>query len=421
MTAVPPLARDSDRRPRRALRAAAIASGRRVARAARWWLAFALLACSAAIPPLPSRGGPEWVELTSAHFTLWTNASATRGHAIVREMERRRDVVMRAMNHATSSSSAFVIALRNTREVEVYTGRGFVGFAWSEDNPTGVPGILMSADPQDLGIVVTHELTHVVSFGIIRHQPRWLAEGIATYFESADLDASSRFIELGRPSVARANVLRRSRLRATADLLFGCDGPCIDGVYYATSWALFSYLLNEHYDRLGQYLRRLDEMQHDRHAEVWTEVFPDLPPEKLDIELASWLRIGEMRLPRIQVAVRDVPVTQRALGDADVLAARGLLGVTSKRDVAAIRADTDAALALDRTNLLARLIDAQLTDSIAPEVAREVAAAHPGDWRAWRLVARALHGTREGDAALAHLCALSARSAAECVRATTAQ
>lgn len=94
-----------------------------------------------------------------------------------------------------------------------------------------------------------------------------------------------------------------------------------------------------------------------------------------------WLMGGKIRIPHIKVATYDFPATERSLGDADVLAARSLL----TPDVGVMRTDAEAALAIDRTNVLARLIKTALTNSIAPDDARATAAAPPttgasGDW-----------------------------------------
>ena len=45
-----------------------------------------------AVPPLPSKGGPPWVEASSAHFTVWTDAP-DRAKGLVQTMERLREVV----------------------------------------------------------------------------------------------------------------------------------------------------------------------------------------------------------------------------------------------------------------------------------------------------------------------------------------
>jgi hypothetical protein len=144
-------------------------------------------------------------------------------------------------------------------------------------------------------------------------------------------------------------------------------------------------------------------------------VFPDLLPDKLDDELLAWLRTGKLRLPRIDVTVHDVPTRERPLGDADALAARCLLDFKFKDEVTAMRTLSEV-LMIDRTNLLAQLIDTSYTHSIELDDARATAAAHPDDWRAWRLLAFALKDSPEHYRAMGRACALAGSEAPECDR-----
>ena len=114
------------------------------------------------------------------------------------------------------------------------------------------------------------------------------------------------------------------------------------------------------------------------------------------------------------VAVHEVPTRDRPLGDADALAARSLLDLHFK-GVGPVHIAAEEALAIDRTNLVARLINTELTHEIAPDDARATAAAHPDDWRAWRLVEHAVKDRAEVEAALSRVCALTGNGAPECV------
>ena len=148
--------------------------------------------------------------------------------------------------------------------------------------------------------------------------------------------------------------------------------------------------------------------------------FPDLPPEKLDLELYSWLRVGERQPLRIKLAMPRFSITERRLGDADVLALRSFLFQFLKDDEVTARTDAEAALAIDRTNVVAHLVKASLDDAIAPDVATAVATAHPDDYRAWLLVARALHDGSGADAAFARACSLAANVVDACARVAAA-
>jgi hypothetical protein len=330
------------------------------------------------------------------------------------ELELRRQLLLTAMGHANANGRSFVIALRSASETNEYLPDQVIASAWDAQNPSRQPGILLAANGDDQDHAVSHELTHVISFGIVKNQPHWLAEGIATYFEMVDLEFDQRSVQVGLPRDDRASYLRESPPVATAKLFACQEIRCMDGAAYATSWALFSFLINQRYDQLGRYLQRLDERAEDDQTDLWAEVFPDLPPDRLDRELSEWLISGQLRLPRFEVAVREVPTHDRPLGDGDALAARSLLNFHFK-GVGPAHNLSEEALAVDRTNLLAQLINTELTHAIAPDDATATAAAHPDDWRAWRLVEIGVKDTAEAAAAVDRVCQLTANGAPECV------
>ena len=408
-------------------------------------MVLSVAGCAPAVPLLPSQGGPTWLEIKSEHFRLWTDDSLERGQRLVRDLERRREVIASAMGAASSRAMAFVISVRSSRERAVYMPLQFVGMASGPRNPTGQPFILIAADYNDRDHIVSHELAHVVSFSWFKNLPPWLNEGIATYFEMVDVDSDDTSVKIGIPRSDRGGILR-GRLPLSVSELFACrEDRCMDDVFYAASWATFTLLLNDHYDEFAHYLKRMNEVrlettperwdgeasglppddaaaarkrrreQWERgQADAWHEAFPDLPPDKLETELIEWLRTGKVRVPRIDVTVREFPTAVRKLGDADALAARSWLRYRYTDDNAAALHDAEAALALDRTNVLARIVATTLTHEITADDARATAAAHPDDWRALRLVERALHGSPESDQALHRMCTMSGNTAPDC-------
>ncbi len=376
--------------------------------------------CGAALPTLPSQGGAAWTEVQSAHFTVWTDAPAERGREIARELERRRQVVTTAMGGAARHTKAFVVALRSARELGMYMPWQFLGVAWSaatRENPTGLPGIVMNASHQERDHVLSHEVTHVIMDGIFGHQSSWLAEGMATYFETADIEVGDESARVGLPAPGRLRILRET-LPLTIAQLFACHAhTCKDEMYYATSWALLSFLLNEHYDGLALYLQLAGAHPERAETTAWHDAFPELPLAQVDRELAEWLVTGRLRVPRIRLTLQDFPATAHALGDADVLAARSFLRMLFIARDEVVADEARAALALDRTNLLARLIETELTHAISADDARATAAAHPDDWRAWWLVELAHGGGAEVADAHRRLCALAENSAPRCSQA----
>jgi len=362
-----------------------------------------------AIPALPSQGGPPWVELTSEHFVMWTDASAQRGRELMREMENHRLVVLGvALNNADPKTRIFVLALRDAEEVNSYVPPQFAAYS-SDGSPARQPVIVLAADTEEPHIhLITHELTHVISWSVVPHQPHWFAEGLAGYFETARMGASRKTVDVGEPLDYNVRLLRSAHWISTASL-FGCtELTCMSSMFYAQSWALFSFLANEHPAELQRFMQRLAELPSGQAARAWLDAFPDLTVEKLDRDLIAWLAHGQRTVLHYKLKLRDWPVTERPLKDSDALAARGLLRFAFAKGAPEIRAELTAALAADGTNVLARLVQTAITKSITPNDARALTIAHPDDWRAWWLLGYSVERGPEAVEARQKLCALVA-------------
>ena len=59
--------------------------------------------------------------------------------------------------------------------------------------------------------------------------------------------------------------------------MFACDEHvCMTDMFYATAWAMFSFLANAHPQELLRYADRLDQLPKGSEAQAWSEVFPNL-------------------------------------------------------------------------------------------------------------------------------------------------
>lgn len=189
------------------------------------------------------------------------------------------------------------------------------------------------------------------------------------------------------------------------DLLACAKSACKDERFYATTWALFTYLLTEHSALLQRYMQRLAETPADQQSELWAETFPALPPDKLDRELATWVHYGRIRVMKYDIALREWPVNERSITDADVLAAKGTLRYLFAPDAGA-SVEIEQSLARDPTHVMANMIKAVARRSITPELARRITDAHPDDWRSWWLAWRAAKNANDARAAREKTCAL---------------
>jgi hypothetical protein len=360
------------------------------------------------IPPLPSQGGPAWHELASPHFTLWTDASVDRGRALIVRMEHHRQIVLKALADPPAPARIFVVALRDGDEVAAYITHQFAAMAFSVGNPALQPAVIVAADTgenRDHDQILTHELTHAITYAFLPQQPAWFAEGLANYFATARLYPDHKQFDLGYPIDWMARDLLQHHPEPFAQLLACTHGPCLDSRFYATAWAAFSFLVNNHRTELFALIDHLaklpPDVARDDPARSWAEAVPALPPALLDEQLAQWVAYGKVGVSQFDIDLVDPDVKERLLTEADALAARAWLRHGDGPELA-------QALALDPTNLLARLVQAGQagpagSTAVPVEVAHAIATAHPTDWRAWYLVVRAAPGDAD---AWTQLCGL---------------
>lgn len=368
-------------------------------------------AACAMLRPTPNEPKGPWRELTSEHFVVWTNTSPARAQRLMREMENLRQVVLGVSFFKRDiPGKSFVLAFHELSEVHEYMPEQFIAQAWSARNVLRQPIIVLAAKSlDDDREIVTHELTHVISHNVIANQPAWFAEGMAGFFETVRLDENRSTIELGAPLPGRFAYIRQSGLTPIS-AVFACEqNACKDDRFYATTWALMTYLLNEHPDQMLQYMERLTQTSATEQAQIWAAVFPNLPPKKLDHELASWVRYGRHRVMKYKVALREWSVAERPITEADVLAAKGVLRYFDAPHT--ISSELKRSLALDPTNVVANMIhEIMIAKSTTREKAQAITAAHPDDWRAWWLAWRAAQTGAEAREAREKTCGLVAQN-----------
>lgn len=381
-----------------------------------------LAACGAAVPPVPGNGGPGWVELTSPHFTVWTDGEPARVRELVREMERLRQVVVGvAFPSAPDGGRDLVIALHDDAELGAFTPTGEArAFAMPAHAPLWQPMIALPAfsNYSRGDVTVAHELTHMISYSVIHRQPRWFAEGMAKFFETIGLDPDEAKVDVGVAPSYRGQPLQMAHLIPISTLLTWRKISENESRQYSTAWALFTFLLNEHRAELVRYMQLLDTtdepeaaLSPEQDAQVWGKAFPSLPLGAVDGELHQWLLTGHHVVLHFNLRLPQWPVSERRLGDAEVYAIRGLLRATVANQPAQARADIAAALAAEPTNVLARLLTVALDHKkVTTDDARAITAVHQDDWRAWLLASIAMsdgHGDRaELEAARRRACEL---------------
>jgi hypothetical protein len=367
------------------------------------WLLILLVACGAAVPALPSRGGPAWVELQSDHFTLWTDAGAARGTELIEQMESQHQIVFGiALAGYPTEGRIFAIALRDSYEIHSYLDDMFTAVSFPEDNALNLPFIMLPADLGGRPTVVTHELTHVISAVAIKHQPVWFAEGLARFFETTKLDADKANVTVGDPLPEQLMAAHRFPL-LPGPQLFACKKmSCRDGQFYATSMLLFAYLINQRQPQLAAF----QELVAHGAPHPWETAFPDLPPEAIDREVLAWQHQGQHKIWKYTARLARTTMHQRTLADSEVLAVRALMTLENQGDTPATRKAIAEARAADPTNLMAVLVENQRARIVPIDLAHQMTKLHPEDWRSWMLVLETRPTGDELKIAQARLCTL---------------
>ena len=134
--------------------------------------------------------------------------------------------------------------------------------------PGRPPGPEILARPESAGLVSTlvHEATHQLAFNAGLHRrlapiPLWVSEGIATYFETPDLESSRGWRGLGTVNRNRLERFRAGHRPGDLEPLLRGDEPfrraeqALDA--YATAWALTAFLLETRKPQFVDYLRTL--------------------------------------------------------------------------------------------------------------------------------------------------------------------
>ena len=354
---------------------------------------FLMFACGARLPALPSQGGPPWIELRSPHFQLWTDVDESRGRALMQQMEHFRSIIFGvAFPELPPGGVTFVVALRDHRESEVFTPPAHPAIAFPPGaTPILQPMIIMPGDAYGDQRIVAHELTHAISYNAVHDQPRWFAEGIATYFETIDLDTKRNIVDVGETPLALG--LFKTRGLGSVNGMFTCKSlSCTDDpMFYAAAWTMFAYLRNTYPKQLAALEQKFEDIP---STDAWQQVFPDHPMKDFGYELAHWLQSGDLKIWSYTIELREWPVVRRNLTDADVHAVRALM-FASRRATAA-GAEVSAALDLDPTNLMARAVEVGLHhDKPSELIARAVVKAHPTQWQAWALLSAASTGNEQ--------------------------
>jgi len=189
----------------------------------RRWVLLLALSISIACGPAAFAGDADWIEITSPHFSVVTDAGERRGREVATRFEQMRAVYATLMTNANVNIPVplQIVAFRNTKELRQ------VSPLWN-GKPIQLAGLFQGGKDRcfimlDMSVdnpwnVVFHEYAHQLMNGTLTAEvDPWFEEGFAEYFSSIEVD--SHQARVGKIPPATYQVLQHEGLMKITDLL----------------------------------------------------------------------------------------------------------------------------------------------------------------------------------------------------------
>jgi hypothetical protein len=364
----------------------------RIRRGPSWgWLALLLGGLLAGCVQRVHSDSATFHRLTSPRFTLYTDLTPYDAQGALQELEVLLTAFLQCgwENARVPSARINVVVLGDRQEFKAYAPDQRAG-GYYVSTILFEPWIVLESRDGLVDLeLLKHELTHYIAFQVMPYQPRWLAEGLAGYFQGAELRPFGKFV-LGE--VPRG-LLRQVRTHGLveSDLLFDLNvDPFMPG-FYGTSWLLVHYLMSQ---RGEQFVAYQDALASGRsHSESWSSIFPDLRGWGLDQQLRAYLERGKYDYFKFSVPAQRQPthVWSMKTGEVEALRAALWTSTRSRENLQNAMTHVAAALRADSLQPMALALHTALIFERDPKAARRSArllsAARPLDWQSWLTLA----------------------------------
>ncbi len=309
------------------------------------------------MPPLEAL---DWVAISSEHIDFVSPSKAPLAVlvGVVEKMEHQIEVIETMFGGQVPPGKLAVLFL--DREQSGLEGN--IGGVFNYETSLLIIVNEPSASKQ-VEANIAHELTHAVEHKLVPKWPRYLSEGLATYFETIQLGPD--FAVVGAPSPdrlafaadERPSLSALRKWNENADL----DSPDLASAY-GRVWLLTAYLIMDEPLRLKRMIEGVAD-GHDGHA-VWRDGFGDLDDREVNARLQTFIVRGHSRKFRVPVTARVVAPDVR------------FLSLTERRvQTAQFFFSADELLPYDRTTMLAAaraLVTSALLEEPASADARKL-------------------------------------------------
>src|SRR5579859_6569313 len=179
-----------------------------------------LLLIAAGACTVASASPDQWVEVSSAHFSVLTNSNEKQARHVLDQFERMRWVFQTLFPKLNTDPPApiMVYAAKNAKTFQALVPQAYLAkgslplagyFLTSQDGNY----ILLRMDAEEEKhpfATVYHEYTHLQFRSAGEWMPLWLNEGLAEFFQNTDI--KDKEVLLGQPSEDDLLYLRQQRL-----------------------------------------------------------------------------------------------------------------------------------------------------------------------------------------------------------------
>jgi tetratricopeptide (TPR) repeat protein len=355
---------------------------------------------------MPAAEKSKWLKFTTPHFEIYTDAGERKGRDALKRLEQLRqalEFIPRSQNAPQPPVRVFLFD--NDRDYKNYkpagAGPGYHQAGADRDY------LVMRGTGGDTYKTVYHEYTHMVFNRSSVRVPRWIEEGTAEYYSTAEPDGKTR-VKLGKPIAAHQKLLKNSAQWLKPELFQSARRDSIvykeqlrSGIFYAQPWAMVHMFLSA--ERYKTSVPRYAELlaEGTAYAPAFMDAF-GMPVETAWKELAFYIKSNKWPNGRFNLAPDSIsalkPEKAELKGLALPLAELQLLIGNDKPAEAALKqiaAEEESAEALALLGTLAlrsrRFDAAKANFEQSIERNPELAAAHFG-------LAIALRETRGGHA-----------------------
>lgn len=361
-------------------------------------LLLLLVGCATA----PIAPGAGWSQITSAHFEVLTDLGPDAAKEATLDLERYRAALLARWKHPElmAGAKARMVIYADPSTFRERGAREFLGFFRTGRGAPLLVEARQGFTEEGLGLAKTnaHELAHEIDDAILMRQPRWLAEGLATYLSTVSVADGKAVFGRGQIDfVQMAHVFKP----LTVEELFGWDALDVSKMpegqldrHYVWSWAWVTYLESQRRPQFDDFLARLARAEEPRQA--FTAAFGALDDAKTALAvrdlLTRILPTEEVPLPEIPTAVAIRPLTPAEFHVMEATVWQAAPGTWTRDEATRFaRGELSQALASEPRNVEALALAAQ----IGPEGeriarARALTQASPDDGGAWLILADAL-------------------------------